>query len=453
MPWSSSDKLSSCPRPADTMGTDSKPVITCDEEVIKTAVEAEGLADGEMTEEGEEVEKGKVEEKAEEKVAEAEVAVQGAAEGFSSQSGSRFEGVPVSRPSPQENMETLRYEDAPRLATPMTEHGPHPARSPAEGQLKVADGTAEQRKLSSRKRRKEKPEMRPAEPANTEGSPRKPCAPLRLQDFLCFKTPKFYTVFLLLWLLASTVNCTITPKPKTPSLESKSSPSLATETCAVCSEETCATDVKTIWGKDKIPFKREDIPICSVDNLKPAFPCKTSDGRLVLRTGQRLQFEGGGKTFRSNNTPCSDLNLFHSPSPDIQHLYNITNSTAPNPTPTIPGLGIGAILGAIFGGIAAIAIAIMIYCKWCNTNGRGQNGDPVEARLCFPNSGPKALQGRREADCRKEDHREEDSRDKKDFIERRVKRLLKAGIISALTCMVKADNSILTDETKEMLAR
>ncbi|KAJ8380771.1 hypothetical protein SKAU_G00015490 [Synaphobranchus kaupii] len=44
-------------------------------------------------------------------------------------------------------------------------------------------------------------------------------------------------------------------------------------------------------------------------------------------------------------------------------------------------------------------------------------------------------------------------KDKKDFIERRVKRLLKAGIISALTCMVKADNSILTDQTKEMLAR
>ncbi|KAJ8380774.1 hypothetical protein SKAU_G00015520 [Synaphobranchus kaupii] len=35
---------------------------------------------------------------------------------------------------------------------------------------------------------------------------------------------------------------------------------------------------------------------------------------------------------------------------------------------------------------------------------------PSKARLCFPNSGPKALQGRREADCREEDHREEDSR-------------------------------------------
>lgn len=43
--------------------------------------------------------------------------------------------------------------------------------------------------------------------------------------------------------------------------------------------------------------------------------------------------------------------------------------------------------------------------------------------------------------------------DKKDFVVKRVKRLLKAGIISALTCMVKADSTILTDQTKEMLAR
>ena len=43
--------------------------------------------------------------------------------------------------------------------------------------------------------------------------------------------------------------------------------------------------------------------------------------------------------------------------------------------------------------------------------------------------------------------------DKKDFIVKRVKRLLKAGITSALAVMVKADNSILTDQTKEMLAR
>lgn len=45
------------------------------------------------------------------------------------------------------------------------------------------------------------------------------------------------------------------------------------------------------------------------------------------------------------------------------------------------------------------------------------------------------------------------SQDKKDFIEQRVKRLLKAGVTSALAVMVKADSSILTDQTKEMLAR
>lgn len=45
------------------------------------------------------------------------------------------------------------------------------------------------------------------------------------------------------------------------------------------------------------------------------------------------------------------------------------------------------------------------------------------------------------------------SQDKKDFIERRANRLLKGGVISALAVMVKADSSILTDQTKEMLAR
>ncbi|MGH0179007.1 UNVERIFIED_CONTAM: hypothetical protein FKN15_001637 [Acipenser sinensis] len=48
---------------------------------------------------------------------------------------------------------------------------------------------------------------------------------------------------------------------------------------------------------------------------------------------------------------------------------------------------------------------------------------------------------------------EQHPKDKKDFIEKRVKRLLKAGVISALTCMVKADSAILTDPTKELLAR
>ncbi|KAM6164436.1 protein unc-45 homolog B isoform 1-T1 [Rhynchocyon petersi] len=48
---------------------------------------------------------------------------------------------------------------------------------------------------------------------------------------------------------------------------------------------------------------------------------------------------------------------------------------------------------------------------------------------------------------------EEHPKDKKDFVDMRVKRLLKAGVISALACMVKADSAILTNQTKELLAR
>ncbi|KAM3867840.1 protein unc-45 homolog B [Diretmus argenteus] len=48
---------------------------------------------------------------------------------------------------------------------------------------------------------------------------------------------------------------------------------------------------------------------------------------------------------------------------------------------------------------------------------------------------------------------EQHPKDKKDFIDKRVKRMLKAGVTSALAVMVKADNFILTDQTREMLAR
>ncbi|XP_029468641.1 protein unc-45 homolog B [Rhinatrema bivittatum] len=48
---------------------------------------------------------------------------------------------------------------------------------------------------------------------------------------------------------------------------------------------------------------------------------------------------------------------------------------------------------------------------------------------------------------------EEHPKDKKDFVLKRVKRLLKAGVVSTLTCMVKVDSAILTDATKELLAR
>ncbi|XP_032072001.1 protein unc-45 homolog B [Thamnophis elegans] len=48
---------------------------------------------------------------------------------------------------------------------------------------------------------------------------------------------------------------------------------------------------------------------------------------------------------------------------------------------------------------------------------------------------------------------EEHPKDKKDFVAKRVQRLIKAGVTSALVCMVKADTAILTDQTKELLAR
>ncbi|XP_060114897.1 protein unc-45 homolog B [Heteronotia binoei] len=48
---------------------------------------------------------------------------------------------------------------------------------------------------------------------------------------------------------------------------------------------------------------------------------------------------------------------------------------------------------------------------------------------------------------------EQHPKDKKDFVEKRVKHLIKAGVTSALVCMVKADSAILTDQTKELLAR
>ncbi|KAM6192570.1 protein unc-45 homolog B isoform 2-T2 [Sarcoramphus papa] len=48
---------------------------------------------------------------------------------------------------------------------------------------------------------------------------------------------------------------------------------------------------------------------------------------------------------------------------------------------------------------------------------------------------------------------EEHPKDKKDFVVKRVKRLLQAGVVSALACMVKADSAILTDQSKELIAR
>ncbi|XP_069778170.1 protein unc-45 homolog B isoform X2 [Narcine bancroftii] len=48
---------------------------------------------------------------------------------------------------------------------------------------------------------------------------------------------------------------------------------------------------------------------------------------------------------------------------------------------------------------------------------------------------------------------EDHPKDKKDFVMQRVKRLIKAGVVSALAIMLKADSAILTDQTKELMAR
>ncbi|KFQ32375.1 Protein unc-45 B, partial [Merops nubicus] len=48
---------------------------------------------------------------------------------------------------------------------------------------------------------------------------------------------------------------------------------------------------------------------------------------------------------------------------------------------------------------------------------------------------------------------EEHPKDRKDFVVKRVKRLLRAGVVSALACMVRADSAILTDQSKELIAR
>ncbi|XP_072904585.1 protein unc-45 homolog B [Hemitrygon akajei] len=48
---------------------------------------------------------------------------------------------------------------------------------------------------------------------------------------------------------------------------------------------------------------------------------------------------------------------------------------------------------------------------------------------------------------------EDHPKDKKDFVIQRVKRLINAGVVSTLAVMLKADSEILTDQTKELMAR
>lgn len=43
--------------------------------------------------------------------------------------------------------------------------------------------------------------------------------------------------------------------------------------------------------------------------------------------------------------------------------------------------------------------------------------------------------------------------DKPSFVRARVKKLLAAGVVSAVTCMVKADSPVLTNSCRELLSR
>ncbi|XP_056428005.1 protein unc-45 homolog A isoform X2 [Hyla sarda] len=48
---------------------------------------------------------------------------------------------------------------------------------------------------------------------------------------------------------------------------------------------------------------------------------------------------------------------------------------------------------------------------------------------------------------------EEHPKDKKEFVEARVRKLLAAGVVSALTCMVKNESPALTDSSRELISR
>lgn len=43
--------------------------------------------------------------------------------------------------------------------------------------------------------------------------------------------------------------------------------------------------------------------------------------------------------------------------------------------------------------------------------------------------------------------------DKPDFVKRRVRKLLAAGVVSALACMVKSENPALTNSCRELISR
>ncbi|XP_064153015.1 uncharacterized protein LOC135233423 isoform X5 [Anguilla rostrata] len=268
--------------------------------MTKTGIEEEGLAVCEMMEKVEGVEEGKMEKKAEEKVAEAELGV--------------LPGMPGS---------CLSQEAEPQSPT-MAEHKPRPDGSTAEGHIKVTDRIAGQKKVF-RKRQKAKPKMQMAEAAGTEGGPRNTRAPFRLQNFMCFKISKCCTVLLLLALPPS-VNSKETPTPTTLHTSSPTSSTASLGMCAVCLEKDCAIGVRLIypadgdtpvWPKANSPT---GIQSCSMENLKADAPCKMANGNLVQPADNPLYFEGIDtygvwRVFHSQISPCAELNLPPSSTP------------------------------------------------------------------------------------------------------------------------------------------
>ncbi|XP_064152961.1 uncharacterized protein LOC135233402 [Anguilla rostrata] len=339
-PWPSSDKQShNHPGAVDTMGTNSKPVFAHDE----------GLTVCEMTEDAEGVEEGKMEKKAEEKVAEAKLGVLCSPE-----------GMPRS---------CLSQEAEPQSPT-MAEHKPRPDGSSAEGHIKVTDRIAGQKKVFW-KRQKAKPKMQTAEAAGTEGGPQNTRAPFRLQDFMCSKISKHYTVLLLLDLLAFPVNSNETPKQRM---------------CAVCLEKDCATGVRIIYpaGNDTAVWSKASSPTgiqkCSMENLKPDAPCKMANGSLVQLANETLHFEGvdsSGErhTFNSQISPCDELNLPPSSTLSPTPIHNTSPPAATND----PGIIIGIIIGSVIGSIGGIGIGIGIGFLIWKRKSCGQGQDKVPA--------------------------------------------------------------------------
>ncbi|KAJ8385055.1 hypothetical protein AAFF_G00195850 [Aldrovandia affinis] len=223
-----------------------------------------------------------------------------------------FEDEPVPCPLSQENTETWRQEDEPRLDA-----------STAEGLMKVKEGGEGQGKRSSMKRRDAKPKLGSTAPgsatAGSGGTGATEVPSLCLRDFLRFKIQRFHILILILIMnfrLTSSMDGNTIPTTEPTELM-----------CAVCWDVYCATaTTKIIKGTSNAPKwkKGTDILPCSADRLQADIPCHYN-GCLVLLSDFPLHFEGHlhgkPKTFYSNNTRCSMLNLPKTAPPDRQRSH------------------------------------------------------------------------------------------------------------------------------------